>query len=380
MKRTVLIIAVTLLLAACGKEQPKKVEIRPVRVTSVQHALSGDTISLTGQIQAKDQINLAFRIAGRLQERNVTVGEPVTPGQIVARIEPQDFRNALRSAEADLASAQAVLANAQAAQSRPSELLSKGFATRVHYGQAEQGLKTAQAQVDSAQARLQNAGDNLAYTDLKSDIAGSVTAKGAEPGEIVAAGRMVLQVARQGGRDAVFTVPSQLIRQSPKDPQVTVSLSDDPAVTATGHVREVAPQADAATGTYVVKVALDNPPDAMRLGATIVGQVKIQSEPVIQLPGTALTQSEGKPAVWVVYANKKTVPLVPVTVGHYDTSSAVVAEGLKDGDLVVTAGVQALRPGQEERLLEGVWGVHKGTAASTFQNGRWRTARSSGFL
>src|SRR3979411_2456298 len=299
MKRTVLIIAVTLLLAACGKEQPKKVEIRPVRVTSVQHALSGDTISLTGQIQAKDQINLAFRIGGRLQERNVTVGDPVTPGQVVARIESQDFQNALRSAEADLASAQAVLANAQATEGRQSELLSKGFATRVQYDQAEQQLKTAQAQVESAQAKLQNAKDNLTYTDLRSDVAGSVTAKGAEPGEIVAAGRMILQVARQGGRDAVFNVPSQLIRQSPKNPKVTVSLSDDQTIVATGHVREVAPQADAATGTYVVKDALDNPPDAMRLGATVVGQVQVQSQPVIQLPGTALTQREGTPAVWV---------------------------------------------------------------------------------
>src|SRR4030081_1309171 len=106
MKRILLVIAVTLSLAACSKEQPKKVEIRPVRVTSVHHALSGDTIGLTGQIQAKDQINLAFRIGGRLQERNVTVGDPVTPGQIVARIEPQDFHNALRSAEAELASPQ----------------------------------------------------------------------------------------------------------------------------------------------------------------------------------------------------------------------------------------------------------------------------------
>src|SRR6266550_142853 len=354
MKQIPLIIAVTLSLAACGKDQPKKVEIRPVRVTSIQHTLSGDTVSLTGQIQAKDQINLAFRIAGRLQERNVTVGDPVTPGQIVARIEPQDFQNALRSVEADLASAKAVLANAQATEGRQSELLSKGFATRVQYDQAEQGLKTAQAQ-----AKLQNARDNLAYTDLKSDVAGSVTAKGAEPGEVVAAGRMILQVARQGGRDAVFNVPSQLIRQSPKNPEVTVSLSDDPTIVAIGHVREVAPQADAATGTYVVKVALDNPPDAMRLGATIVGQVKVQSEPVIQPPGTAVTQSEGKPAVWLVDPEKKTVSLVPVTVGHYDTSSAVVAQGLKDGDLVVTAGVQALRPGQEVRLLETGAGAQK---------------------
>jgi len=359
MKCNVLVIAVALPLVACGNEQAKKIEVRPVRVTSVRHTPSGEMISLTGQIQAKDQANLAFRIGGRLQERNVTVGDPVTPGQIVAKIEPQDYQNALRSAEADLASAQAVLANAQHAEGRQSELLSKGFATRAQYDQAEQQMKTAQAQVDSAQARLKNAKDNLTYTELKSDVAGSVTAKGAEPGEVVAAGRMVLQVARQGGRDAVFNVPSQLIRRSPKNPEVTVALSDDPGVIATGHVREVAPQADAATGTYVVKVGLDNPPDIMRLGATIIGRVRIQSEPVIQLPGTALTQSEGKPAVWVVDPNKKTVSLLPVIVDHYDTSSIVVTDGLSDGDIVVTAGVQALRPGQAVRLFENGVGVQK---------------------
>src|SRR5258707_5492380 len=109
MKQIPLVIAVTLSIAGCGKEQPKRVEIRPVRVTSVQHALSGATISLTRQIQAKDPINLAFRIGGRLQERTLTVDDPVAPGELVARIQTQDYLNALRSAEADLASPQSVL-------------------------------------------------------------------------------------------------------------------------------------------------------------------------------------------------------------------------------------------------------------------------------
>src|SRR5258708_17027604 len=212
MKRIVLLIPVLLPLVACGKEQPKKVEVRPVRVTSIRHTPSGETISLTGQIQAKDLVNLAFRIGGRLLERNVTVGDLVTPGQIVARIEPQDYQNALRSSEADLASAQAVLANAQNTENRQSQLLSRGFAARAQYDQAEQQLKTAQSQVESAQAKLQNAKDNLTYTELKSDVAGSVTAKGAEPGAVVAAGRMVVQVASHDGRDAAFNVPSQPIR------------------------------------------------------------------------------------------------------------------------------------------------------------------------
>jgi membrane fusion protein, multidrug efflux system len=216
MNRIVLVVAVTLPLVACGKEQPKKVEVRPVRVTSIQHLPGGETISLTGQIQATDQVNLAFRIGGRLQERNVTVGDAVTPGQIVAKIEPQDYQNALRSSEADLASAQAVLANAQNSESRQRELLGKGIAARATYDQAEQQLKTGQAQVASAQAKLQNAKDNLAYTELKSDVAGSVTAKGAEPGEVVAAGRMVLQVASKAAETQSLMSPPSLFAEARK--------------------------------------------------------------------------------------------------------------------------------------------------------------------
>src|SRR5258705_1783087 len=114
---------------------------------------------------------------------------------------------------------------------------------------------------------------NLGYTDLHADVAGSVTAKGAEPGEVVAAGQMVLQVAQKGGRDAVFNVPAQLIRQAPRDIPVRVALSDDPSIVVQGHVREVGPQADATTGTYVVKVGLIDPPPTMRLGATVTGNV-----------------------------------------------------------------------------------------------------------
>src|SRR5258708_12725324 len=128
------------------------------------------------------------------------------------------------------------MANSKGPEGRQSELLSKGFTTQAQYDQAEQQMKTAQAQVESAQGKLQNAKDNLTYTELKSDVAGSVTAKGAEPGEIVAAGSMILQVAKQGDRYAVFNVPSQLIRQTPKDPEVTASLSAYPTIAPTCHV------------------------------------------------------------------------------------------------------------------------------------------------
>lgn len=348
----IVVASLALALAACGKEEPKKAQARPVRTIVVKHTTAGETLTLTGQIQAQDQASLAFRIGGRLLERNVSVGDRVAPGQLVARLEAQDAQNSLRSAEADLVAAKAALDQAQKTEVRQRELLEKGFTTRSQYDQALQQLQTAQAQVTSAQARLRNAQDNLSYTELRADAAGAVTAKGAEPGEVVAAGKMIVQVARDGGRDAVFNVPAQLLRSVPKSVTVTIALSDDPGITASGHVREVSPQADPTTGTYVVKVGLDNPSPAMRLGATVIGSLKMDSDPVIQLPGTALTQSEGKPAVWVVDPATKTVSLREVKVARYDAASVIVTDGLKDGEIVVTAGVQALRPGQEVRPIE----------------------------
>jgi RND family efflux transporter MFP subunit len=163
---------------------------------------------------------------------------------------------------------------------------------------------------------------------------------------------MILQVAQQGGKDAVFNVPAQLLRGPRRDITVNVVLVDDPKIAATGKVREVSPQADPTTGTYLVKVALDNAPDAMRLGATVVGSANTPIDQAAAVPGTALTETAGKPAVWVVDPATKTVSLRAVGVQRYEAAAVIIKDGLKDGDIVVTAGVHALRPKQKVRLLD----------------------------
>jgi RND family efflux transporter MFP subunit len=345
------LLLLPLLLLACDKPPEQKARIRPVRTIVIQHSAAGESVTLTGQVAAQNTVNLAFRLNGRLIQRNADIGDAVTAGQVVARLEPQDAQNALRTAQANLSAAQGRLVQAQPAFQRQSELLRDGFTTRAQYDEAQQQLKSAQAQVDSAKAQLTAAQDNLGYTDLRSDVAGSVTAKGAEPGEVVSAGQMVLQVAQTGGRDAVFNVPAQLIRQAPSGIPVTIALSDDPSISVQGRVREVAPQADATTGTYTVKVELIDPPPTMRLGSTVTGSVVLNSRSVIQVPASALMQMDGKPTVWVVDPAAKTVAMQSVSVLRYDPTQLIISDGLKDGDLVVTAGVQALHPGQEVRVL-----------------------------
>jgi RND family efflux transporter MFP subunit len=349
------IVAVVLIAAAaltgCDKPALPPAQARPVRTVTVEHRAEGETVSLTGQVRAKDQVSLAFRLDGRMIERPVNVGDVLTAGQIVAKLDPQNQQNSLRSAQASLASAEAVLAQSRLAFWRQQELLKDGWTPKAKFDEAEQNLKTAQAQVDSAQAQLRIAQDQLSYTTLFADAPGAVTAKGAEPGEVVRAGQMIVQLARQGGRDAVFDVPEQLIRTSPRDPVVEIALADDPKVTATGRVREVAPQADSATRTYQVKVGIVNPPEAMRLGATVTGRVKLPAPSGVEVPAGALTEANERPAVWVVDPRSKTVSLRNVDVLRHDPATVVISQGLEMGEIVVTAGVQTLHPGQKVRLL-----------------------------
>lgn len=349
--RMIATVLVAASVAGCDKPPPPPPQARPVRAVVVQPNTGGESVSLTGQVRARDEVNLAFRLDGRLLERTVNVGDAVAAGQVIGRIDPQIQENELRAAQANLAAAQSTLTEARRDFGRQKELMAKGFASVARFDQAQQALDTGQAQVDSAQAQLQTAQEHMSYTQLRAAAAGTVTAVGAWPGEVVRAGQMVVQTALQGGRDAVFDVPEQLIRTGPRDPLVDIELTNDPQVKATGRVREVAPQADATTRTFQVKVGMIDPPPGMRLGATVTGRIKLATPPGIAVPASALAQVGGRAAVWIVDPQNQTVSLREVNVVQYDPATVVIATGLKAGDVVVTAGVQTLRPGQKVRLL-----------------------------
>lgn len=348
-------IATALLIATmasgCEKTTPPTPEARLVRTITVGQGAEGEIVSLTGQVRAKDEVSLAFRLDGRIIERPVHLGDRLAAGQVVARLDPEIQQNALRSAESNLESLKAVVTQARLTFSRQQQLLKEGWTSRASFDEAEQKFRTAQAQVDAAQAQAGIAREEQSYTILSVDMPGAVTAVGAEAGEVVRAGQMVVQVARDGGRDAVFDVPEQLIRTGPRDPIVEITLSNDPTVKATGRVREISPQADAATRTYQVKVGISNPPEAMRLGATVVGQLRLSAPSGAEVPASALTETDGRPAVWVVDPQSKTVSLRSVEIGRYDQATVVMLSGVKTGEFIVTAGVQTLRSGQKVRLL-----------------------------
>jgi len=346
------LLPVITLLAACEEQTTVAAPpARPVRTIVVEKGKLGEQVALTGHIQAENEATLSFRIAGRMIERSVGVGDQITLDQVLAKLDPQNELNALRSAEANLAAAQARLQEASNNFTRQQTLLERGFTTKVLFDQAEQAFRSAQSQEDDAKAQLKTAEDRVSYTELKADAAGTVIARGAETGEVVQAGQMIFQVARKGGWDAVFDVPAQVLRSAPANPKITVALTDDPSVQAVGRVRQVDPQADPVTRTFRVRVSLTDPPPAMRLGATVVGRMELDASSVISIPATALTEFERAPSVWIVDPSHLTVSMRKVGIARFDQGTVEISGGLETGDIVVTAGVQALHPGQKVRLL-----------------------------
>ena len=344
--------AAGVVLASCKPDSKVETpEIRPVRTVTAAKGEAGETVVLTGHVQAENEPAFAFRIAGRMIERPINVGDRVEAGQVLAKLDPENELNALRSAESALAAARGQLTYARGDFDRQRQLLANGHTPRARFDQSQNALQSAQSQVDNTEAQLRIARDHVGWTTLEADAPGTVTARGAEPGEVVQAGQMIVRLARQGGRDAVFDVPAQLLRSAPSEAEITVRLTDDPSVTAAGRVREIAPQADPVTRTFEVKVGLSDPPGAMRLGATVTGSVKLESEPIISIPASALTELNRQPAVWIVDPKNLTVSMRNVELLRHDPGTVVIAQGLDTGDIVVTAGIQALHPGQKVRLL-----------------------------
>jgi RND family efflux transporter MFP subunit len=339
-------------LTACHKgEKAASQAIRPVRTATVELQEGGENVSLTGEIQPRYQADLGFRVNGKILERPVDVGTQVKKNDLLARLDPQQYRQDLEVAKSEIAVAEAEVTRSQAQEYRQRELLKNGHTTEVAYDQALKTFKTAQAQLDAARARQIQASENLAYTELKADNDGVITAIGADPGQVVSAGQMVVRLAQPGEREAVFNIAEGAFKKRPTDPTVTVHLVSNPEIETAGKVRYISPQADPATRTYTVRVSLPDAPPQMRLGANVVGTVTLDQGQTVSIPGSALFQKDGKPAVWLVEKDK-TVQLKPITVQRYQGDSVVVGDGLAQGDVVVTAGVQKLLPGQKVALMD----------------------------
>ena len=343
-------LALTLLaapLGACNDRSTAPVERAAlVRTELVQPQDSQGRLTLTGEVQARFNADLSFRVSGRVLTRLVDVGTHVNAGDLLARLDPTEQQADFEAATAGLTAAEAQLRVAQATFDRQSYLLSNGFTTRVAYDQAQEQLRAAEGTLQSAKSQLGQAREALGDTELHAGAAGVITARNLEIGQVVQSAQSVFTLAQDGERDSVFDVPESTFFGDVDSGRVSLTLVSDPDVTATGYVREISPAIDPKSLTVRVKVAVQNPPAAMTLGSAVVGTVRTKPATKIALPWTALMAMGSKPAVWIVDPNTKTASLKPVTIAAYEAGAVLIKEGLVAGDRVIVDGGKLLSSGQ----------------------------------
>jgi RND family efflux transporter MFP subunit len=276
----------------------------------------------------------------------------VTKGAALAALDSVSLELAVRQAVAAVVNAQAQLANANATEARQRILLEQNNTAQSQFDAARLGLETAQASVTQTQANLAKAQEQLGYAQLRADFDGVVTAVDADVGQVVSPGQKVITLARPDVREAVVDVPDELANSLTVSARFNVAAERDDKVAASGQVREIAPQADAATRTRRVRIALDNPPAGLRLGATVIATLVDGAKPRIELPASAVLDADGKTSVWIVDPAASTVSLAPVSIAAHGDRVEVLG-GLSEGSRVVTAGVHSLAAGQAVRVLEG---------------------------
>lgn len=350
----ILLLAATL-LTACKPEPVAQARVRPVIVEQVQPAPAVHAASYTGQIHARLETQLSFRVDGKVAERMVGLGDHVEAGQVLARLDATDIRLSAEAAAAQLDVAQEQYTLAKQQFERALALHKRNAISQSAYDSRKAKLGVARAQLNQAQKRLAIQKNRLQYTKLRADHAGVITAARIESGQMVAAGQPAFGLARAGERELWIGVPESRIDSITPREKVTISFWALPGVRVPGRVREVAADADPGSRTYQVRITLLEQPDRLRLGSTATAYFSSHSaEQVIRLPLTSLYHADGKPAVWVVQPSTNTVRPQPVTVRRYRKNAVVLAakQGLPAGALVVTKGVSKLHGGQKVEPIE----------------------------
>jgi multidrug efflux system membrane fusion protein len=351
------LLVLSLLLAACqapaapSASSAKTEIVRPVKVAVVGAGIAGRALTYSGVVRPRIESALGFRVPGKIVERSVNVGDRVEVGQVIARLDDTDLKLAENAAKAAVAGARTRRDVASDNVDRARALLPKAIIAQATYDTRRNELDAAAAALDSTEAQLRQASNAVEYATLKADSPGIVTAVTAEPGQVVSAGQSIVMLAHAGEMEIEVAVPEQDAADLESGQPAKVTLWAGPRSSLEGRIREIAGQADAASRTYSIRIAVSAPPRTMRLGmtASVAMRVGDQAAPVV-VPLTAVTESDGRPVVFVADPTTKAVRKTPVVVGAVVEDGVRIAEGLHVGELVVTAGVQFLRDGMRVRL------------------------------
>ncbi|MEP6873228.1 MAG: efflux RND transporter periplasmic adaptor subunit [Burkholderiales bacterium] len=347
-------LAAVTALAACSKTETAPDPVRAVRTLTISPQTAGGAYEYAGEVKSRTESRLSFRVGGKMLTRKVDVGDTVKAGQVLAQLDPQDLRLGQDAARASVAMAQASYDQNAADFKRYKDLHDQGFIGPAELDRRDMALKTAKAQLDQAKAQSNVQGNQASYAALVADASGVITGVDVEPGMVVAAGAPVLRLAHDGPRDVVFSVPEDrvsLVKAMAAQPgrfKVRLWGNDTSALPAA--IREISAAADSVTRTFLIKADVGST-SGMRLGQTATVLMELpQTAGVTKLPLSALREEQGKSAVWLVDRGNMTVKSQFVTLAGADGNEAVISSGLAPGQVVVTAGVHVLNPGQKVKF------------------------------
>ncbi|WP_425557477.1 efflux RND transporter periplasmic adaptor subunit [Herbaspirillum seropedicae] len=348
-RRVYPLLTLVIALAACSKPAPVADAPREVVVLQAQQRGQAGTLHLPAEVQSRYVTSMSFRIAGQLAERRVHLGDVVRKGQVLARLDPADANQNASAAQAELASARQHLDAAEKQLQRDVQQAREALISAQQLEQSQDAHAAALSQFKAAQARAAVAGNQRDYTTLVAQHDGVISAEQANTGDVLAAGQPVYSLAWSGQVDVVTEVADRQVATLQPGAAAVVTLAALPGKTFQGKVREVSPAADAQSRTYRVKVTLEQPDPAVRLGMT--GEVAItpaasSAAPVLLLPATALFHQGDRPALWIVGEQGK-LELRPVTVAAYGERSISVSQGVTASDKVVVQGVHTLTAGEK---------------------------------
>lgn len=338
-----------ILLSGCSSKAPEAEVARPVIAMPVKVMNGAQSAQFPGEIHARYEMPLSFRVAGQLTARLAHLGDTVKKGQVLARLDDADASRTEASARAALDAAEHRLVYATQQRDRDEAQAKQNLISQLQLEQTRDAYASALASRDQARQQLALAQNQSRYTTLVADRDGSITSEQAEAGQVVSAGQPVFGFAWSGDRDVFIDVPEDRLAGISVGQAATVTLPALPGQSFAGRVRDISPAADPQARTYRVKLALDKPAQQVRLGMTAEVSLSTRSNAgeSVRIAATALFHQGEKPAVWVVRSSDSTLELRPVTVIRYGERDVLIGAGLHAGERVVMQGVHAVSAGEK---------------------------------
>ena len=339
----VVTLCLAMVLSGCNGTEPPPPAVTKVLVQPASTRDAGYAV-YTGEIRARHEADLSFRVGGKIASRLVDAGMAVTAGQVLARLDPADLQLSRQAALAQVAAAESEFTTASSERTRYADLLARRFVSQAAFDAKENAFRSAQARLEQARAQSQISGNQASYGTLMADHDGVITAVLADAGQVVSAGQPVFRLARPEEKEVAIAIPEGRLGEFKAARQIAVNLWAQPELFMKGEVRELAAAADPATRTYAARIRIADPAPTAQLGMTARVILGSASGAAIVVPLTAVVDHGKGPQVWVVNDGRATQR--PVEVASFREDGAVIASGLKAGEMVILTGQRRLVDGQ----------------------------------